>query len=320
MTKGLRILIVDDEETIRGILSRVLVEKEGHEVTLVSNGEEGLELFRNDPFPLVITDIKLGGMDGIRLLQEIKKVDPDCLVVIITSDASMETSINALRYGAYDYLLKPFEDLDLVTSVVARAIEKIHLLRENETLIESLRRGKEELEDLNLKLRELAVRDGLTGLHDHRYFQDTLATEVSRAKRHGRIFSLLFLDVDFFKRYNDVNGHLAGDSVLKTLAAIFRENQRASAAIARYGGEEFVILLPETDKEGALIVAEKIRKRVLDHLFPGEEKQPQGKLTVSIGVASFPEDGTERDALIQSADQALYKAKQNGRNAVCENT
>jgi diguanylate cyclase (GGDEF)-like protein len=318
MKTGLRILVVDDEEAIRGVLSQVL-EEEGHEVTSASSGEEGLEFFRNDPFPLVITDINLGGMDGIQLLQEIQKIDPYSLVVIITSYASMETSVNALRYGAYDYLFKPFEDLDLVTSVVARAIEKIRLLRENETLIESLRRGKEELEDLNLKLRELAVRDGLTGLHDHRYFQDTLATEVARAKRHGRIFSLLFLDVDFFKRYNDVNGHLAGDAVLKTLANIFREDQRATATVARYGGEEFVILLPETDKEGALTVAENIRKRVLDHPFPGEEKQPEGKLTVSIGVSTFSDDGTERDTLIQCADQALYKAKQKGRNAVSDN-
>jgi diguanylate cyclase (GGDEF)-like protein len=319
MKTGLRILVVDDDEAIRGILSEVL-EEEGHEVTSTSSGEEGLNIFRNDPFPLVITDTNLRGMDGIQLLQEVKKIDPDCLVVIITSYASMETSVNALRYGAYDYLFKPFEDLDLVTSVVARAIEKIRLLRENETLIESLRRGKEELEELNLRLRELAVRDGLTGLHDHRYFQDVLAKEVSRARRHKRTFSLLFLDVDFFKRYNDVNGHLAGDSILKTLAAIFREDQRETATVARYGGEEFVILLPETGKEGALMLAERIRKRVLDHLFPGEEEQPLGKLTVSIGVATFPEDGTERDSLIQNADRALYKAKQNGRNAVCGNT
>jgi len=264
----------------------------------------------------VITDISLGGMDGIELLQEIKKVDPNSLVVIITSYGSMETAVKALRYGAYDYLFKPFEDLNLVTTVVDRAVEKNSLLQENQSLIESLRRSKEELEDLNLKLREMAVRDGLTGLHDHRYFQDTLTTEVARAKRHGRVFSLLFLDVDYFKRYNDANGHLAGDSVLKELARIFQEELRATSTIARYGGEEFVILLPETGKDGAMKVAENIRKRVADYPFPGEERQPSGNLTISIGVATFPEDGTERDALIQSADRALYRAKQDGRDLV----
>jgi diguanylate cyclase (GGDEF)-like protein len=318
MKTGLDILVVDGEKAIRDMLSLVL-EEEGHEVKLASNGETGLALFRKDPFPLVITDIDLDGMDGIRLLQEIKKIDPDSLVVIITSDASMETSVKALRYGAYDYLFKPFEDLNLVTSVVDRAIEKIRLLRENRNLIESLRRSKEELEHLNTKLREMAVRDGLTGLHDHRFFQDTLTTELARGKRHGRTFSLLFLDVDFFKRYNDVNGHLAGDTVLKMLAYILRGYQRATTTVARYGGEEFVLLLPETGKEGAMRVADNIRKRVNDHRFPGEEKQPEVTVTVSIGVATFPEDGTDRKALIHSADQALYKAKQKGRNAVSDN-
>ena len=213
------------------------------------------------------------------------------------------SAVKALRYGAYDYLFKPFEDQSLVTSVVDRAVEKNRLLQENQSLIESLRRSKEELEDLNLKLREMAVRDGLTGLHDHRYF-------------HRRVFSLLFLDVDYFKRYNDVNGHLAGDAVLKELARIFRVGLRATSTIARYGGEEFVILLPETEKDGAMKVAENIRKRVADYPFPGEERQPSGNLTVSIGVATFPEDGTDRDALIQSADRALYRAKQDGRDLV----
>jgi len=315
MKTGLRILVVDNEESIREVMVRLL-EAEGHEVTLAVNGEDGLDLFREDPFPLVITDIDLGGMDGIQLLQEIKKIDPNSLVVIITSYGSMETAVKALRYGAYDYLFKPFEDQDLVTSAVARAVEKNCLLQENQSLIESLRRSKEELEELNLKLREMAVRDGLTGLHDHRYFQDTLTTEVARAKRYGRVFSLLFLDVDYFKRYNDVNGHLAGDAVLKGLARIFLEGLRATATIARYGGEEFIILLPETGKNGALKAAESIRQRVADHPFPGEERQPSGNLTISVGVATYPEDGTERDALIQSADRALYRAKQDGRDLV----
>jgi diguanylate cyclase (GGDEF)-like protein len=315
MKNGLRILVVDSDASIRGVMVRLL-EAEGHEVTLAVSGEDALVLFREDPFPLVITDISLGGMDGIQLLQEIKKIDPNSLVVIITSYGSMETAVKALRYGAYDYLFKPFEDLNLVTTVVDRAVEKNLLLHENQSLIESLRRSKEELEELNLKLREMAVRDGLTGLHDHRFFQDTLTTEVARAKRHGRVFSLLFLDVDYFKRYNDANGHLAGDAVLKGLARIFQEGLRATSTIARYGGEEFVILLPETGKDGAMKVAENIRQRVADYPFPGEERQPSGNLTVSIGVATFPEDGTERDALIQSADRALYRAKQDGRDLV----
>jgi diguanylate cyclase (GGDEF)-like protein len=316
MQTGIRILVVDDEESIRNILSQILTDA-GHEVTAAGSGEEALEIFRKEHFPLVISDIRLGGMDGIDLLTEVKRLDPDVQVLMITSYASMETAIMALRTGAYDYLIKPFEDLDLITAAVDRAIEKIRFIIENEVLVENLKRNKEELERLNEVLREMAIRDGLTGLYNHRFFYEALWKEIDRSTRHGHVFSLIFIDVDFFKRYNDTYGHPEGDKVLRDLAEIFKKRLRKTDLIARYGGEEFVMLLPETHRDIARRVAEEIRKRVEEHPFEGEEVQPLGKVTVSMGLAVFPGDGSDGDSLIKSADAALYEAKHSGRNRVC---
>ena len=312
---GERILVVDDEESIRNIVSEVLNEA-GYEVTCASNGEEALETFRRNPFSLVLADIKMDGMSGIQLLEEIKKIQPDTQVVIMTSYVSMDTALSAMRSGAYDYVIKPFEDLELISAVSDRAIDKIRLLAENRVLVENLKRKNDELERLNGFLKEQASRDGLTGLYNHRYFHEALSIEVARSRRYEHSFSLIFLDVDHFKRYNDTHGHIEGDQVLHTLGNIFRERLRETNLAARYGGEEFVILLPETTKEGACIVAEDIRKVVEDFPFPGREAQPTGRLTVSLGVATFPEDAKDGSTVIQRADQALYRAKNEGRNRV----
>ncbi len=315
MKDTMRILVVDDEETIRGILSRVLGE-EGYQVTLAASGEEALEIFRKDPHPLVLTDIRMGGMSGMELLTEIRAIKSDTQVLIMTSFASLETAIEALRLGAYDYMVKPFEDLDLVVATISRANEKIRLSREIQSLIDALKGKNEELELKNILLAEQASYDGLTQLYNHRHFQETLATEVARSLRHGRTFSLIFMDVDLFKNFNDTQGHLKGDGVLRTIGEILKSLLRKADMAARYGGDEFVLLLPETDKEAARGVAEMVRKTIESHPFHGREVQPGGKVTVSVGVASFPEDGTDPIALVQMADKALYDSKDSGKNVV----
>ena len=315
MEEPLRILVVDDEETIRGVLSRVLGQ-EGYEVTVAESGEEALKSFRKDPYPLVLTDIRMGGMSGMELLEEIRGIHSETQVIIMTSYASLETAIQALRSGAYDYLIKPFEDLDLVTATVSRANEKIRLSREIRSLIDALKEKNEELESKNMLLAEQASYDGLTQLHNHRHFQETLAMEVSRSLRHGRIFSLIFFDVDLFKIYNDTHGHLKGDIVLRTIGEILKTLLRKADLAARYGGDEFVLLLPETDKEAGRLVAERVRETIASHPFYGRDAMPGGKVTVSVGVSSFPTDGTDSATLVQSADKALYESKHAGKNIV----
>ncbi|UCF32108.1 MAG: diguanylate cyclase [bacterium] len=311
----MRILIADDEQIIRDLLTEHLTE-EGFDVVAVPSGEEALETFRADPDCLVVTDIRMGGMSGVKLLEEIKKLDPEAQVVMITSHASLDTAVATLRAGAYDYIFKPFDNLDQITEVISRAVDKIHLIRQNRQLIENLEASNLMMERANEALRELAVRDGLTGLFNFRHFKDVLYEELARASRYERELCLLMLDVDNFKIYNDTHGHPAGDEVLKTVADILTRRLRDVDRSARYGGEEFLVLLPETTREKGTTVAEDLRVQIEDYPFMGRESQPMGKVTVSLGVAAFPADGTDVETLIKAVDGALYRAKNSGRNRV----
>jgi diguanylate cyclase (GGDEF)-like protein len=161
-----------------------------------------------------------------------------------------------------------------------------------------------------------ADRDGLTGLFNHRYLREALEVELARSRRHGHVFSLVLLDVDHFKHYNDTHGHLAGDEVLRGLGRIVLETNRITDLCARYGGEEFAILLPETGRAGVLVRAERMRRAVEEHPFPKRETQPLEKVTISLGCSCYPEDGQDAPTLIGRADEALYRAKQKGRNTV----
>jgi diguanylate cyclase (GGDEF)-like protein len=316
IAKTSRILVVDDEQSLRIIISQVLSD-DGHEVTVASNGEEALELFQNEPFPIVFTDIVMGDLNGLELLEKIKELQPETQVIVVTSHASLDTAITALRAGAYDYLVKPFEELDMISNVAIRAIDKSRLIQENQNLLDQLQEKNDQLISANKALKELAVRDGLTGLYNHRYFQEALTVEVLRCKRHDRGFSLLFLDIDNFKLYNDTNGHPEGDAALRTVSELIGSRLRASDVLARYGGEEFIALLPEACPETAREIAESIRELVEEHSFPGEKTQPFERLTISAGTSTFNIDGTDGSTLLEAADRRLYKAKDLGRNKVC---
>ncbi len=164
--------------------------------------------------------------------------------------------------------------------------------------------------------KELSITDDLTGLYNRRYFNQRFEREVQRAKRYRRPLSILMVDIDYFKNYNDINGHLLGDDVLKKVAYLIESNLRKADIVARYGGEEFVILLPEIDKPHADQVAEKLRRTVELRHFPKEQYQPNKNLTISLGLATLPDDSTNSRELIEFADRALYRAKDEGRNRV----
>jgi two-component system, cell cycle response regulator len=315
-TEGIRILIADNDAALQELLSGLL-SAEGYGMTEAYSGDGARALFGSSVFEIAIIDVRLPDMNGLDLLREVKMRWPETEVIIITGSASLESAVEALRSGAYDYLAKPFDDLDVISAVVGRAAEKIRLRRENLGLIDDLKRSRDELEEKNRRLRELAVRDGLTGLHNHRHFQEALATEVERASRHGHAFSLIFIDVDHFKNYNDSHGHLEGDYLLRALATAISGRVRRTDLVARYGGEEFIVILPETSKTDALSLAEEVRRHIEHFPFHGREVQPAGSITVSIGVSSFPGDGNDAQNLIKKADLALYNAKGQGRNRVC---
>ena len=310
------ILVVDDEMSVRSVLVQVL-ERYGYAVTEAADGEQAFERLEEKNFALVITDIKMPGTSGLEVLKKTKQSYPDTQVIIITSHASLDTAVEALRLGAYDYLFKPFEDLALISAAASRAIETVRLTEENRRLLATLQKQNSELERTNKILENVACRDGLTGLFNHRYFQDSLRSEIDRCQRENDIFSLIFFDLDHFKIYNDAHGHLEGDYLLRQLATILEKNFRHSDVVARYGGEEFVVILPGTSKKDAQHMAENMRRYIEGFPFNGRDTQPSGKLTSSIGIATYPEDGRNRTELVQSADNAMYQAKKSGRNGIC---
>jgi diguanylate cyclase (GGDEF)-like protein len=164
--------------------------------------------------------------------------------------------------------------------------------------------------------KEEAITDALTGLYNRRYFFEKARDAAPKAIKHHSPISIFIFDIDHFKKYNDMHGHPEGDYLLKELSRILKENSREGDVTARYGGEEFIVLMPDTDKEGAVVYGEKIRKVIESYPFRHREKQPLGYLSVSGGVASFPFDGSSIEAVIRCADEALYESKRSGRNMI----
>jgi len=211
-------------------------------------------------------------------------------------------------------------DLEVDLPVLSRS-EVGYLTEVFNDMVARLRQGREELAAINKTLRkknkelhELSITDSLTGLYNRKHLMETLDNEVARSKRHKHDFAVLVIDIDHFKEYNDTYGHLAGDEVLSRLGSVFKKSVRSCDYVARYGGEEFILVLPEIGPEDGVKAAERIRKKVVKENFAGDGEPRE--VTVSVGVASYPKDGDDPQAIIRHADAALYKSKESGRNRV----
>jgi diguanylate cyclase (GGDEF)-like protein len=310
MVQALGILVVDHKETVRTAIAEVL-EDDGYEVATAANGADALALYEQERFPIVITDIYMPKMTGIDLLAAIKKIDEKTQVIVMTSYVSFDSAIATIRSGACDYLIKPFDNIAVVSNVIGRVAEKIQLEWKTHHLIEMLKQKTEQLEKSNAHLQSLATRDNLTGLYNQRYFQERLTAELNLAQRYQRQFSLLFIDLDYFKLYNDTQGHLQGDRLLIDLANLFLSSFRKTDIVCRYGGDEFAVILPETPWQKARMIAAKVKGWVADHPFYGRETLPQGRVTISIGLVAYPDHDADAKGLLRHADRLLYEAKKN---------
>lgn len=293
------ILVVDDEEVVCRFLKNVLSQV-GHQVETCQSGQEAITRLEQGPFDLVITDLRMPGVNGLRVLKKTKELDPFCEVIVITAYASVESAVEVMKLGAYDYIGKPF-NIDHIRMVVNKAMEKRKLLRAAEE------------RDFYKRLSQI---DGLTDLYNYRTFYEMLETEITRSKRYLHPLSLLMIDLDDMKIYNDTLGHPAGDAVLKEVAWLLRKAVRNLDVVARYGGDEFAVILIETDKEGAVAIAERLGRLVEETSFEHEEVLPRQTMTISIGIATYPTDATDKMELVTKADNALYEAKMMGGNLV----
>jgi diguanylate cyclase (GGDEF)-like protein len=463
------ILVVEDDKILCQHLKAGLGE-EGYQVTIVNKGSDAVEQIKHHYFNVICVDLMLPDILGLDLIRSIGHKYPEICFIISTGNASVSSAIEALKVGAYDYILKPY-DIEHLKLVIRRGLEKQSLIMRNRELLERLEKDKTKLEivmdaytkmsaiyriedladfvadraiqiveaekssllfldeatdelvlkgsrgiskekvpwrvkvgelvsgwvaregeallvsdidadprfkifskggqyksksfislplkidtqvigvmnvtdklsetqiftetDLrylsllahqtvaqveNIRLCEtlgsLAVTDALTGVFNHRYFQEQITVEIMRAERYKHPLSLLILDVDYFKTYNDQFGHLEGDRVLKHIAWVIKENVRQVDIICRYGGDEFVVILPYTDVKGAAAAAEKIRKSVGSLELVSKDVRKKVHLSVSGGLTTF-RAGMKKDELVSHADQALYKAKEAGKNMIC---
>jgi diguanylate cyclase (GGDEF)-like protein len=473
--KDFLVYVVDDEESITGVLKEALGDA-GYQVETFPSADLAFERVKTNPPHVVMSDIRMPGMTGIELLENIRMITQDIQFIIMTSHASLETALDAMRLGAYDYIHKPFEQLDDVIKTIDRTIEKLYLQYQNEQLLEELAEKNKTLSGMNVKIsqekeevikinnlmavmtkaksvdsvidtyldhvsqlignkpviylsymsayvslavthsaqinkenlknigvslkdlnpkeyieklskpmelqglqtlmkdyfqisdylaipieedvavtgivvafdpmkdvsirrlfdsftqifkvsfsnmkmqkriHDMAIKDPLTGLFNRRYFNQKLEDELSRSRRTKMPVSLIYMDIDHFKKYNDQNGHPVGDVLLKMFAQVLNKTSRKNDIPCRIGGEEFVIILPHTDKMGAAIKAEKLRRVLESTPFPHGETQPLGKVTASMGVSEYPSHCHDVEGLVRAADEALYQVKSATRNKVC---
>lgn len=472
--KDFLVYVVDDENSITEVLKEALSDA-GYQVETFPSADEAFVRVKENPPHVVMSDIRMPGMTGIELLEAIRKISQDIQFIIMTSHASLETALDAMRLGAYDYIHKPFEQLDDVIKTIDRTVEKLYLQYQNEQLLDELADKNKILSGLNVKIsqekeevikinslmgqlakakdidsvvdtylehvsglvgkpaiylshisaylslvvthsaqinketlknvgvplkdldskmyveklmnpmsleglqalmkdffktteyfalpveedsgisgvvvvfaalkdvairrlfdsftqifkvsylnmkmqkriHDMAIKDPLTGLYNRRYFNEKLEEELSRSRRTQLPVSLIFLDIDHFKKYNDNNGHPMGDVLLKMFSQVLKKTSRKNDIVCRIGGEEFVIILPHTDQMGAAIKAEKLRRVITATPFPHGEKQPLGLVSSSMGVSEYPSHAHDGEELVRAADEALYQVKSAARNRVC---
>ena len=303
MTLRPRLLLVEDELTQQMTMERLLTNA-GYDVEIVGDGEQALEKVKTGHFDLLLTDWELPGMDGATLCRLVREAKlPSIYILLLTSHSAVARAVEGLRAGANDFIRKPADEAELLARLDAghRVVQ----------LEKSLR-------DANTQIERLSVTDPLLGIFNRRYLHTGLRQEIARARRYQRPLAIAIADLDHFKAINDRYGHQTGDAVLQHVVSLAQSALRQQTDwIARYGGEEFVIVLPETDANGAVVVAQRIRNRCME--TPAVLSAGRICVTASFGVAALDawvvsdDDG---DALLQEADKALYQSKNSGRNQV----
>lgn len=297
------VLIIDDSDKVREQIIRTLGDAALFD--LIHQAGDGIQAFKillENQIDLILCDLEMPRMDGQKFLAMIatRKELRNIPVIMLTGREDVELKIRLLGHGASDYVTKPFDAGELVARV------KVQL---------KIKNLQDELKKSNEKLRHLSNTDPLTQIHNRRYMMETLGREMQRAERKGTHLSLIMMDIDHFKKVNDLYGHQNGDKVLQTMAELISAEMRGYDCAARYGGEEFVLIMPETIHKDALAVAERIRDRIQSHAFSGQLRGL--RTTISMGVATYPVQFiSSMEEMIREADEALYRAKAAGRNRV----
>jgi len=296
-----RVLVVDDRPASYERLASMLSAE--HAVDVEPDPNEALFHAAEGNYDLMIVSLALENFDALRLCSQVRSLERTRnLPVLAVSDAENNARlVRGLEIGVNDYLLRPIDKNELLARVRTQVRKK---------------RFTERLRDNVQMSIEMAITDALTGLHNRRYMETHLSTLIDQAAGRGKPLSVLLVDIDFFKAINDTHGHDAGDDVLREFALRLRKSIRGIDLACRYGGEEFVIVMPETDMAVATMVAERLRRRIATEPFAVGQDGGQIEVTISIGIAALANAKDSAAAVLKRADQALYRAKRDGRNRV----
>jgi two-component system, cell cycle response regulator len=305
-----RVLVADDEATTR-LVVRAAVQRLGHECLIAEDGDRAWALLQATPVDVLLTDWMMPGLDGPELCRRIRAHPADryTYIILATSMSERDDILSGMQAGADDYLIKPLDPFAVQTRLIAA--ERVTALHRQ------LAEFRNQLEGLNDELAGQARTDALTQLGNRRRLQEDLAKLHAGSRRHRRPYSIAMCDLDHFKAFNDTYGHGQGDQALQQFAAVLHADPRTEDSVYRYGGEEFVILFSDEHLTGAVAATERVRAAVQGLGIPHTGNTPPGIMTISAGVATFePDDDVEANVILERADQALYAAKQHGRNRV----
>jgi len=298
------VLIIDDEEQVRELLVSIL--GVAYKCQTASSAEEALTALSSDTFDLVLSDINMGGMNGLQLVPRVHSISPDTVTVMISGNHEIESAIEALRVGAFDYITKPF-DVRHVEAAVERALDHCRLLKEKHRYHEQLQRL---LRERTAEVDRLAYYDSVTQLPNRTLFEDRLAQAVAIARSAGEMLGVLFISLDQFKKVNDTLGHAPGDLLLQEFAERLKSCISESDTVARFGSDEFALL--QTQIEGTKDIVQTIESLSQVLRFSFDLEGHEVFATASVGVSLFPMDCGDSQTLIQNAGAALYKAKRSG--------
>ncbi len=313
----MKILVVDDSKAIRMLITECVAAM-GHDVIDAETGVEALTFIQDHTVDLALMDVEMPGIDGFETIKRIRELKKDDWFPIIF--LSSKTDDNAYTQGILAdgdaYLNKPIQPLRLQLQITA--MERIYAMRMKlHSAHQQLLQVQDELLRANQELKKLSLYDQLTALANRRHFDEAMSREFNLARRNKKALSLIICDIDFFKPYNDSYGHQSGDSCLSNVALLLSSSvNRPSDLACRYGGEEFTIILSGTDLGGAKLIAEKLRKVIWLGSIAHEASTIADRITLSLGTATYTGQYQSVDEMIKAADDALYQAKDHGRNRV----
>jgi two-component system cell cycle response regulator len=296
-----KVLLVDDRPSSYERLKSTLEKR--FEVDVHSDPESALFHIADTPYDAVIISLSLRDYDGLRLCSQLRNLEKTrSLPIMIVADPEQDAKVmRGLDMGVNDYLMRPIDPNELMARVITQVRRKHYADQLRESVEQTM---------------EMAIMDGLTGLHNRRYFDTHVKTLTNQATSRGKTLSLVLTDIDFFKSINDTHGHDVGDDVLREFGDRIRRSVRGADLACRYGGEEFVLVLPDSDQDAAVAIAERLRARMDNDPIPVSGGQKHLTITISLGVATVQGPNDTAEALLKRADEALYRAKREGRNRV----